>query len=75
VNGDNVVPLGNITRLDLPVDRVLDAAKERLDGEGGVIVLGWDKDGEVYFSGSMADGGVALWLLEKAKKALLEIEL
>lgn len=70
---DNVIPLGNITRLDLPVDRVLEMAKGEVEG-GGVVVLGWDKDGEMYFSSSFADGGDVLWLMEKAKLALLEIE-
>ena len=69
---DNVIPLGNISRLDIPVDRVLDAAKEEVDG-GGVIVIGWDKEGELYFCSSIADGGEVLWLLEKAKRALLGI--
>jgi len=66
---DNVIPLGNITRLDIPVDRVLDAAKEDISDR--VVVLGWDKDGELYFASSFADGGEVLWLMEKAKLALL----
>lgn len=70
---DNVIPLGNITKLDLPVERVLDAAKTRVE-EGGVVVLGWDKDGELYFASSIADGGEVLWLMEKAKQALLNVE-
>lgn len=65
---DNVIPLGCITKLDLPVDRILEAAKERLDS---VVLIGWDKDGELYFASTKADGGDVLWLLEKAKQALL----
>ena len=68
---DNVVPLGCVTRLDVPVDRVCDQAKEELDG--GVVIMGWGKAGELYFASSIADGGEVLWLLEKAKKALLEV--
>ena len=71
---DNVIPLGNITRLDVPVERILEAAKTYVDG-GGVVVLGWDKFGELYFASSVADGGEVLWLMEKAKKALLEVRL
>ncbi len=67
----NTIPLGGITRLDIPVDRVLDDAKEW--SEGAVIVIGWDKDGNLGFASSVADGGDALWLLEKAKLALMEI--
>lgn len=68
---DNVIPLGNVTRLDLPVDRVLENAKPQVDG-GGVVVLGWDKDGDIYLASSIADGGEVLWLLKKAEIALME---
>ena len=67
---DNVIPLGNITRLDLPTDHVLDAAKG--DCSDGVIVLGYDDQGELYFASSIADGGSVIWLLEQAKLALLK---
>ena len=66
-----VIPLGNITRLDLPTDRVLDAAKDHCTD--GVVVLGFDDDGDFYFASSIADGGNVLWLMELAKKKLLEI--
>ena len=66
---DNVIPLGNITRLDLPTDHVLDAVKG--DCSDGVVVIGYDSDGELYFASSIADGGQVLWLLEQAKLALL----
>ena len=67
-----IITLGNITRLDIPVDRVLEEAKGKI--EDGVIVLGWDNKGEPYFASSIAPGGTVLWLLEKAKKALLEVD-
>jgi hypothetical protein len=57
---DNVIPLNNITRLDLPPDRILDGAKGELDG---LIILGYDKNGEEYFASTYADGGEVLWLL------------
>lgn len=66
---DNIIPLGTVTRLDLPTDRVLDAAKGRC--QRGVVVLGWDED-DFYFASSFADGGTVIWLLELAKKRLLE---
>jgi len=65
---DNVIPLGNITSLDLPPDRILDAAKGHMDS---CVLLGWNCDGEIYFASSIADGGEVLWLLEMAKKQLL----
>lgn len=47
----------------------MDNAKEA--GLTSAIILGWDEDGDIYFAASMADGGDALWLIEKAKRALL----
>lgn len=36
-----------------------------------VIVIGWDADGDLFFSASNGDGPECLWLIEKAKAALL----
>ena len=65
-----VVPLGNITRLDIPPDHVLDRCTGKLEG---VVIIGYDKSGEEYFASSYADGGDVLWLLERCKKKLLDI--
>ena len=65
----NVIPLGCVTKLDLPVDRVLEASKDKLEG---VIIIGYDKDGDEYFASTYADGGDVLWLLERCKKSLLK---
>ena len=65
-----VIPLNNITRLDLPVDQILEVAKGRLSG---VVILGYDQEGDEYFASSYADGGEVLWLLERCKKKLLDI--
>lgn len=68
----NVIPFTGITKLDLPPDRILESAIGHLDG---VVVLGYKKDsGEEYFASSYADGGDMLWLLERAKQALLRDE-
>lgn len=66
----NVIPLGNITSLDLPTDRVLEEAKGTCSE--GVVIMGWDDEGELYFASSIADGGTVVWLMEKAKQALFE---
>ena len=66
-----VIPLGNITKLDLPVDRVLEAAKEHLEG---VVLMGYDKEGNLSFASTYADRGEVLWLIESCKKRLLEVE-
>lgn len=64
----DVIPLGNVTRLDIPVDRVCEEAKHL----EGIVILGYDQDGEEYFASSYADGGDVLWLLRKCEKQLLE---
>lgn len=67
-----VVEPSFITTLDIPVERVLRKATDAKLTK--VMVLGWDPEGEMYFAASFSDGGEALWLFEKAKKCLLEIE-
>ena len=66
---DNVHTLGVITSLDLTPERVLDGAMKR--GLTGVVVLGYEADGNEFFSSSYADGPEVLWLLERLKLALL----
>ncbi len=65
-----VILMNGITKLDLPIDRVLDSAKGELEG---VILIGYDKEGEEYFASTYADGGDILWLIERLKKRLLQI--
>lgn len=67
----NVVVLPVITRLDLPPERVLNAALAR--GLSEVVIVGVDKDGEEYFAASKSDGGDALWHLQRAAHKLLKI--
>jgi hypothetical protein len=65
-----VVESGIPTTLDLPPDRILDAAKGKLDS---VLVLGITTDEEEYFASSSADAPSMLWLIERVKKTILEI--
>lgn len=67
----NVVELQVVTRLDVPVERILARATEAALTE--VVVVGLKPDGKFYFASSKADGGDVLWLLEIAKKRLLEV--
>jgi len=66
----DVVILDCNTKLDLPADRILENTIGKLDK---VVIMGYDKDGQEYFASSVADGGEVIWLLEKMKKALLEV--
>ncbi len=65
-----VIPFKGITKLDLDPDTILENNKGKLEG---VVIMGWDKNGNEYFASSYADGGTVLWLVERMKKALLEI--
>lgn len=68
---DNIVIWRGVTKHDLPPDRVLENAKEKLKS---VVIMGWDQDGNIYFASSLADGADVMWLMEWAKKKLLEVE-
>lgn len=70
-DNSNVIEWNGVTSLDMPADRILENAKGQLEG---VIVIGYrTDDGSEFFASSYADGGDALWLLERAKKKLLDI--
>lgn len=64
-----ILMFNGVTRLDLPPDRILEQAIGKLKG---VIVIGWNEEGDFYGASSYADGGEALWLLEVCKKKLLD---
>ena len=64
-----VIPFSGITTLDLPPDQILEAAAGKMEG---VVIMGWDAQGEEYFASSYADGGTVLWLLERLKKRLID---
>tara|TARA_R110000868_G_scaffold372397_1_gene636228 strand:- start:246 stop:470 length:225 start_codon:yes stop_codon:yes gene_type:complete len=68
---EKVTVLPVVTTLDLDVTRVLQAA---IDAKPAyVLVIGEDAEGKLYFAASKSDGGEALWWMEKAKRALMEI--
>lgn len=66
---ENVVEFTGITRLDLPVEKILKRAEEA--GLTEIVILGYDADGDEFFSSSLADGGSVLWHLERAKHHLM----
>jgi len=70
MDGAKVIPIGTITKLDLPVERVLEAAKFKLND---VVIIGWDVNDELYTASSIADGAEVLWLLRKCEQRLMEI--
>ena len=70
---DNVIPLPCVTKLELPVTRVLQEAIDNAELEG-IVILGYRKDGNEYFASTYSDGGTVLWLMERLKVMLLEIK-
>ena len=64
-----VIPLGNVTSLDIPPDQILENNKGKLES---VLIMGWTKDGDFMAASSQADGGEVLWLMELCKKRLLQ---
>ncbi len=67
----DIIQLDLFTKTDISPDRVLEAAAGKLDK---VVICGHDKDGEIYFASSTADGPSVLWLLERCKRDLLDIK-
>jgi hypothetical protein len=67
---DNIEYLNVVTRIDMPAERVLKGALEA--GVTDAVICGWDAEGAFYFASNKADGAEVLWLLELAKKFLLE---
>ena len=68
---DNIIPFDGITKPDIQVGEILDECKDHCTN-GTVVIIGYNDNGEFYFSSSVSDGGTVLWLMETAKKILLE---
>lgn len=66
-----VIQFTGITKLDLDPDTILENNKGVLEG---VVIMGWDREGKEVFASSYADGGTVLWLAERMKKLLLEVD-
>lgn len=64
----DVIDFTGITTLDIDPDRILQSAIGQMEQ---VVVIGWDKDGQEYFSSSVSDAGAVLWHIERAKLNLL----
>jgi hypothetical protein len=65
-----IILFTGITKLDLPPDYVLEAAKGKLEG---FAIIGYTLDGEEYFASTYADGGTVNWLLDRCKLKLLKV--
>ena len=68
---ENVTVLPVITKLPIPVERVIDGARDAT--LQSVTVIGETPDGKFYFASSIPDGPNVLWALEQAKNRLLNV--
>lgn len=66
-----VIPLGMVTRLDMPPDQVLRDAMGKFEG---IVLVGFNHKGNVIAATSYADGGAVMWLLEACKMKLMTDE-
>ncbi|MGJ4857053.1 hypothetical protein ACN6KF_003037 [Labrys sp. La1] len=66
---DNVVWFGGGTTLDVPADRVVDAAK----GLKSVVVVGQNEDGSLYFASSLGELSKTHWLLSLAQNQVMQM--
>jgi len=71
MSDDNVVDFTGYTDGDVPVEKVLDGAKEGVVGD--VVVIGDGVDDMLYFATSSGNAPRILWLLEQAKLRLMEM--
>jgi hypothetical protein len=67
---EKFVTVSGKTIPDILVDRLLENAIGELNE---VVIIGTDKYGKEYFASSVADGPNVNWMLDRAKKALIEI--
>lgn len=66
----NVRLFTGVTPLPFDADVTLDGAKGQLKS---VVIIGEMKDGQEFFSASIADGPETLWMLERARHKLMTI--
>lgn len=63
-----VISIGGVTKLDLNPDMVLENNKGEFEG---LVIIGYDKEGNERFASTYADGGTVMWLLERCKQRLM----
>lgn len=66
-----IIDLQVVTTLDIPAERCIERARGADLEE--VVIVGFDKDGELFFSANKADAGAVIWQLEMAKHRLLKL--
>ncbi len=65
-----VIELGTVTTSDIPPEKILTAALKADLGEA--VVIGQRRDGTVYFAMSTAEAPSVNWMLDCAKRLLMD---
>ena len=66
-----IIDLQVVTKLDTPAERVIRKAADA--GLDEVVIVGFNKDGDLFFAANKADAGAVIWQLEMAKHRLLKL--
>lgn len=69
---DNIIKFPGMTTVDIPPEKVLQAAIEHDLDE--VVIMGFDKKGDLFLSSSTSNVPTVLWIAEKLKYELLASE-
>ena len=70
MSDDNVIALDVLTTINLPPERILNAALEA--DLAALVVVGYDKNGQYYFHSSIPHGSTVNWLLDQCKKRIID---
>jgi hypothetical protein len=70
MSDDNVIVLDVLTTINLPPERILNAALEA--DLAALVVVGYDKNGQYYFHSSIPHGSTINWLLDQCKKRIID---
>lgn len=65
----NIKFLPVVTKLEVPVDRVIASAVDA--NLQDILIIGFDEQGDFYFASSNPNGPDTLWLLELARVRLM----
>jgi hypothetical protein len=64
-----VIYMKGVTVLDIPADQVLEQAIGKMEG---VVIMGYDGNGNEYFASTYGHSGTVIWLLERLKHLMLK---
>lgn len=70
----DVIILDVLTTQPIPHERVFGGAAENLDPELPMVVLGYDKEGNLYVASNISSKPELVYLMEQAKLEILRMD-